>query len=373
MTFTPNAMLGIAGRELRKFFHSPVLIFVAILGPLVQLLVMGNVFGGHVTGARVGIVDCDRGPQALRFREALAATANTTRMFTMVELRDEQAARTDVLAGRLNAAVILPSDLTRRRVNGGNPHVGLLLDNADQFLSQTLAAKLQEITTDLGAPSGGHGNRTLAMETVELHPYIEYIKYLFPGTLTLAIFLAVMFGGVMLWMEDKNRGVHEGFLVTPITRLELVLGMVLAGSAKAMICGTLFAILGSLMAGLGLLLHPLAFLAVLLMMAATSFAFNALSILLFCRVDDVMLPKVLVGLLNTLLFFPSGAVYPIHAFPAWLRLLSKINPMTYAVHGFRELLIRDAGFRAVLPDFLLLCAIGAVALTAGTRLFRRSL
>lgn len=369
-----NGMLAIAGRELRKFFHAPMLIFVAILGPLVQLLILGNVFGGHVTGARVGVVDDDHGPHALRFREALVSTANNTHMFVPVEISGEKTAQREILAGRLNAAIILPANLSRRVYNGENPHVGILLDNSDAFLSGILSQKINEITDGVARESAlSHDSHVLTPETVELHPYIDYIKYLFPGTLTLALFLSVMFGGVMLWMEDKTRGVHEGFLVTPITRFELVMGMVLAGSAKAMICGTLFAVLGSLLAGLDLLLHPLSFLAILLLMAATAFAFNTLSILMFARVDDVMLPKVMVGLLNTLLFFPSGAVYPIHAFPTWLRLISKINPMTYAVHGFREIIVKNADVAVIVPDFLVLSAIGGVALMAGTRIFRRSL
>ena len=369
-----NGIAAIAGRELRKFFHAPVLIFVVVLGPLVQLLIMGNVFGGHITGARVGIVDRDQGPHALRFREALAATSSGTGMFTTVPFADEKAAREAIQAGSLNAAVILPADLSRRVFKGENPHVGILLDNSDQAVSAALSGKLAEVTAALAAPPAPlHGNGSLAVEDVELYPYIAYIKYLFPGTLTLAIFLSVLFGGVMLWMEDKNRGVHEGFLVTPITRLELVLGMVLAGSAKAMICGGLFATLGSLLAGLDLLLHPVTILAVLALMAATAFAFNTLSIAMFARVDDVMLPKVLSGLLNTLLFFSSGAVYPVQGFPGWLRLLARVNPMTYAVHGFRSLIVRDAPVLVALPDFLILCAIGSAALAAGTLLFRRSL
>ncbi len=369
-----NGIAAIAGRELRKFFHAPVLIFVVVLGPLVQLLIMGNVFGGHITGARVGVVDRDHGPHALRFREALAAASSGTGLFTTVAFADEREARDAIEAGRLNAAVLLPADLSRRVFRGENPRVGILLDNSDQAVSAALSGTLAEMTTTLASPPAPlHGRGSLALERVELYPYVAYITYLFPGTLTLAIFLSVLFGGVMLWMEDKNRGVHEGFLVTPITRLELVLGMVLAGSAKAMICGGLFAALGSLLAGLDLLLHPLTILGVVAVMAATAFAFNTLSIAMFARVDDVMLPKVLAGLLNTLLFFSSGAVYPVHAFPGWLRLLAKVNPMTYAVHGFRSLVVRDASFMVALPDVLILCAIGSAALAAGTLLFRRSL
>jgi len=53
--------------------------------------------------------------------------------------------------------------------------------------------------------------------------------------------------------------------------------------------------------------------------------------------------------LNTLLFFPSGAIYPIAGFPKWLRILSDCDPFTYAVHAFRTLLLKAGGSHAGLP------------------------
>ena len=57
------------------------------------------------------------------------------------------------------------------------------------------------------------------------------MKFLLPGSLALAMFVSVMIGGGMLYIDDKARGVHEGYLVTPITKLELVLGLNMAGSS----------------------------------------------------------------------------------------------------------------------------------------------
>jgi hypothetical protein len=68
-----------------------------------------------------------------------------------------------------------------------------------------------------------------ALQIVELYPYIEYMKYLLPGSITLAMFVSVMIGGGMLYIDDKARGVHEGYLVTPITKAELVFGLNAAG------------------------------------------------------------------------------------------------------------------------------------------------
>jgi ABC-2 type transport system permease protein len=79
------------------------------------------------------------------------------------------------------------------------------------------------------------------------------------------------------------------------------------------------------------------------------------------------------GILNTLLYFPSGAVYPIGSFPPWLRILARMDPFTYAVHGFKSILLKEAGFKAVAPDLLFLVVIGAVALALAIRLFKRTL
>ena len=72
---------------------------------------------------------------------------------------------------------------------------------------------------------------------MELYPYIEYMKYLLPGSIALAMFVSVMIGGGMLYIDDKARGVHEGYLVTPITKAELVFGLNVAGAIKAILTG----------------------------------------------------------------------------------------------------------------------------------------
>ena len=53
-------MMAIVEREMRKFVRSPALMLVAMIFPLVQLIVLGNAFGGKIHDARLGIVDHDR-------------------------------------------------------------------------------------------------------------------------------------------------------------------------------------------------------------------------------------------------------------------------------------------------------------------------
>ena len=129
------------------------------------------------------------------------------------------------------------------------------------------------------------------------------------------MFVSVMIGGGMLYIDDKARGVHEGYLVTPITKTELVFGLNAAGAIKAVLTGVVITVIGSLLAGVGTIFdsghHPGSDGDDLL----TSVAFNTMMFLLMVRVEDPLVPRAIFGILNTLLFFPSGSIYPIQAFP----------------------------------------------------------
>jgi len=110
-----------------------------------------------------------------------------------------------------------------------------------------------------------------------------------------------------------------------------------------------------------------------LMILLTSFAFNAMMFLLMVRVEDPLVPRAMFGILNTLLFFPSGSVYPTEAFPAWLRYISKVDPFTFAVHGFKSLLLKETGLVAVWQDMVYLTAFAVLALAVAVPLFKRTL
>ena len=72
-----------------------------------------------------------------------------------------------------------------------------------------------------------------------------------PGAITLAMFVSVMIGGGMAYIDDKSRGVHEAYLVTPITKFELVLAMNIAGTIKAAAGGLSLMVLGTADRGSG--------------------------------------------------------------------------------------------------------------------------
>ena len=369
-----NRTLAIIEREMRKFFRSPTLMMVSMIFPLVQLIILGNAFGGKIRDAKMAIVDEDHGSQAVKIKEAFDSVRATARTFVTIPYDDEVKAREDVRNGKIQGAIIIPAQYSKMVYEKNHPRIALIVDNTDTFVSSSLESTMADLTAALNQPDiQPRLLQQTALETVELYPFIEYMKYLLPGSIALAMFVSAMIGGGMLYIDDKARGVHEGYLVTPITKTELVFGLNGAGAIKGILTGVTITMIGSLLAGVGTIFHPATIIGLIAMVVATSSAFNCMMFLLMVRVEDPLVPRAIFGILNTLLFFPSGSIYPIQAFPAWLQAIAIVDPFTYAVHGFKCLLLKETGLGPIMPDllFLSLFALGTLALAVP--LFKRTL
>src|SRR5919205_397391 len=104
-----NRMLAIVERELRKFFRSPWLMMAAMVLPLVQLIVLGNAFGGKIRGAHIGVVDYDHGTQSVRIKEAFDAVQANVRTFQPVSYNDQRTAVNDLRNGRVEGVLVIPA------------------------------------------------------------------------------------------------------------------------------------------------------------------------------------------------------------------------------------------------------------------------
>lgn len=365
---------AIVERELRRFRRSPTLIVLAMFLPIVQLCVLGYAFGGQLKGLKVGIVDQDRGLPAVQLRELAGAVASGAGTFETVEYVDPGEALTDLRNGRINGLLMIPPDFSRRVYQQNQPRIALVQDNTDNFVSAALVAKMNSLLEAFHQPSPPPRISAQAtLEVVEVYPYVPYVQYLLPGSIVMSIFTMVMVGGGINYVDDKARGLHEGYLVTPISKLELIAGFNLSGTIKAVLAGAAVVVVGSIIAGVPDAFDPMKLLRVGLVVVITAFALISLMFLLMVRMSNPMMPRAIFGVLSTLLFFPSGAVYPIEGFPRWLQAIAAVNPFTYAVHALRSLLLKNGGFAAIGGDLLFLLLFSAIAMTAATMLFKRTL
>src|SRR2546425_4220942 len=353
-------MLAILERELRRFRRSPALIMMSLVMPIAQLVVLGYAFGGQVRNLKLGVVNQDHRLPSVKLRElCLAVTANA-RTFETIDYSDAGEALADLRNGKINGVLTIPAGFSQRVIDRNDPRVALIEDNTDGFRASAMVASVTGLMAAYNQPAfERHLAAEPRLDVVEVYPYVPYVQYLLPGSTVMSIFMMVMIGGGIIFIDDKARGLHEGYLVTPITKLELISGFNLSGTVKAVMAGAVLMTIGSLIAGVPNPFAPLRLLRLLLVIIVTAFSLISLMFLLMVRVTDPLVPRAVFGVLNTLLYFPSGAIYPTQGFPVWMQAISRVDPFTYAVHAFKSLLLKYTGFAAIGGDLTFLLAFSA--------------
>src|SRR5678815_4456618 len=299
---------AIIERELRRFRRSPVLIVMALVMPIVQLVILGYAFGGNVKHLKLAIVDQDHGMPAVRVRELASAASSGAHTIDTIDYADQGQAISDLRNGRVNGVLTIPTDFSRRVLAKNEPHVALIEDNTDGFVSVAMAGTMGGILQAYSLPS--HTPRiggAAALDVVEIYPYVPYVQYLLPGSVVMSIFMMVMIGGGIIYIDDKARGLHEGYLVTPITKFELIAGFNISGTIKAVLAGLVLMTIGSLIAGVPDALDPIRQMRLFIVIVITALALVSMMFLIMVRVSDPLMPRAIFGLLNTCLLYTSDA------------------------------------------------------------------
>ena len=196
-------MWAIVEREMRRFRRSPMLIVMSMIMPLFQLVILGYAFGGTVKHLKVAVVNQDRGLPAVKIRELAGAVASGPQTFEILDYSDQGVALTDLRNGVVNGVLTIPPEFSRRVLTENEPRVALIQDNTDNFASAALTGSVNSL---LGAfnepptPARTPGKATL--DVVEVYPYVPYIQYLLPGSITMSIFMMVMIGGGIIFFDD---------------------------------------------------------------------------------------------------------------------------------------------------------------------------
>jgi ABC-2 type transport system permease protein len=347
---------------------------MSLIFPILQLIILGYAFGGQVRNLKLAIVDQDGRLPAVKLRELTGAVTANARTFEPINYADAGQALNDLRNGRVNGVLTIPAGFSERVLDKNEPQVALIQDNTDGFVSSAMIGSVSGLVAAYNTPAL---NVRLAsqprLDIVEVYPYVPYVQYLLPGSTVMGMFMMVMIGGGIIFIDDKARGLHEGYLVTPITKLELITGFNLAGTVKAVMAGAMVMTIGSVIAGVPNPFAPMRMVRIFIVIVLASMALVSMMFLLMVRVSDPLTPRAIFGVLNTLLFFPSGAVYPQQAFPGWMQVIAKVDPFTYIVHALKSLVLKNTGFNAISFDLLYLALFTVVTMTAATALFKRTL
>lgn len=196
---------------------------------------------------------------------------------------------------------------------------------------------------------------------------VEYVQYLVPGMAGFTILFSASFSGLGI-LSDRDVGFLKEILVAPVSRRAIVLGWTAGGATTAVIQSTLIILLSI---PLGFRLANgwviLAAVPILLLLALTFIGFG---LALASQFRDSQGFGILITFTLFPLLFLSGAIYPIETLPESLRYLALLNPLTYGIDAFREVLIGTTAYLLLLDVSALVIAATAMVVIAGA-LFER--
>ncbi|MBO0804333.1 MAG: ABC transporter permease [Nocardiopsaceae bacterium] len=182
-------------------------------------------------------------------------------------------------------------------------------------------------------------------------PGVDFKTFIYPGVLAMSVlFTAIFSAASIVW--DREFGFLREMLVAPVSRAAIVIGKCLGGATVATCQGIVLLVL----AGLAHVPYdPGLILTVVGELLLLSFTLTAFGVMMAARITQIQAFMALTQMLVMPLFFLSGALYPLSRLPAWLTVLTRIDPLTYVVAPMRtavfgHLNLPPAAVAALSPD-----------------------
>jgi len=367
---------AIMRRDLIKMSRNPLTIVTSVLLPIIYLVIFGNSFQGVLKNLPVVVVAQDTGPYGIRMMEKVQALAAGPRTITVTYESDPAVAIQNVRDGRFKTAVIIPSTFSKDIEEGRIGEVGMFSDNVDTISAAALSSVIGQAADTLR--DGFVTAREPKLNRITLRPSnlfvtVDYDRSLIPGVIVMALFMGSLTSGVFNWVMDRFMGVTECYLVTPLSRWNLA-GGVLGSSILVTSCAGIIVLVAGLLITGGTIVGGFPALLVLMgIIVLSATGILAMMFALLARADNPRIVGASAGFLNVILFFPSGAVYPVESFPRWLRVFAAYNPETHAVSALKSILFKGANLAAVSGDISFLVVFTAIMLVLAGVALKRTL
>ncbi|HYB67327.1 MAG TPA: ABC transporter permease [Candidatus Acidoferrales bacterium] len=379
--------LAVCERDVRKFFRQPFLVISTVVGPFLTLVLLGSAFGGAITHAPIAIVQESYGPFSSNFIDILqnqqsceVGVINCQNSFQIIYVPDIDTAQQMLRKGLVKAIVHIPEGFDTSLSEKSNVIITVTLDNTDPLSAAAIGPGIVQASQQLSSliQTSTSGGSIIGVDLENVYRTFLYIEFMAPGTFVQSImFVSIIAGGVQV-VNDKERGIIEGYLVTPLKKYEIIIGVLLAGVVKALISAIALFFLAILVVGVRpLSVFPtpdlMGITLTMFTLFLTSLGLIAMMTAYAVRFSTADIYRVSSFPINLTLYYTCGAIYPLDGFPTWMKDISVINPETYAVHALRLLMYNGAGFGAVAGDFAFLGVFTGLMVILSLLAFRRGL
>lgn len=369
-----NRLAALIHKELIQVTRDRALIFFVIVGPILQLYLMGNTTSRDITGIVVAVIDQDHSPLS---REIITALDNTEELEVTRFPTNLAEARHLLDTGQASALVVIPPDFERRTQSGTQrPQIQVILDGTEVVAAVNALGAAQEAVDSLGRDVVVvrlGGNHPRGVELVAEALYNRALDFRPTSVTTQMAFITFQITSLVAVMgvvREREIGTIEMLVITPLRRLEVIAGKAIT----PLLIGTLdffimFAVTQIIFdvpnrGQFGLLVG-------LTLLYLVSEIGYALMISTIARNQQQAVTAVFIwAMLCTTL---SGFLVPIKRLPQLLRAFSVVIPLRHYLAIVRGIMLRGAGIGALWPHILALVGLGIVEIFLAARALTRAI
>lgn len=363
--FNPT-IAGFIRKELTQAVRDPRARVMLFVMPVVQLLVFGVAISSEVRNIRIAV--SARPDDA--FSRRLERRFEESGWFKVV--RPEGGDPFDwVRSGKAEAVLVAPPEGALRAAAKGRGSYQLLVDSlnavrargVEGYARATLAEHLRDEGYAAGADAFRFSTRTL------YNPAGETALFMIPGTLCLMLFLTTVILTNISMAGERERGTLETLLAAPVAPWEVLLGKTIPYVVLGMIDMPLFLLVAH---ALGVPVRGPFWL-----VGFSTLVFVCTTVSAGFLISSYSRSQQQAMLAAFLFVFPaiqlSGVIFPTENMPLALKWVSYLDPLRYFVIVMRHLILKGGEPGAVLPNLLVLAAMGSTALWWAGRRFRQTL
>lgn len=174
---------------------------------------------------------------------------------------------------------------------------------------------------------------------IDVNAGASYLQFILPGIIGMTILFSSIFSTIsVVW--DREFGFLREMLVSPVSRVTIVFGKLLSGTALSVLQGAALLLVAPF---LGLDFGVWKLIQMVFFMTLAALSITALGLFIASFLTSLEGFNVIMNFIVLPMFFLSGALYPVESLPGFLRAFTYINPLCFGVDSFKHVLLPGSG------------------------------
>ncbi|MFA5844701.1 MAG: ABC transporter permease [Coriobacteriia bacterium] len=360
-------------KEFLQLLRDRAMIPILFVMPVLQLVMFGYVVGADVRDIRTAVVDLDRSTAS---REAIGAFSGSGYFRIVASPSSEDGVRTLMDTNEAQVAVIVPAGYGRLVAQRRSGAIEVIVDGSDSKVAQVASGYSGAILADLGrrmraaAGMGDAGPGIDARVRVLFNPSLRSVNTMVPGLISLILLLSATALMSQAVVKERERGTLEQLFVTPITRVQYLVGKIMPYVLVAIAQVTL-------VFTVGVLWFRVPFRGSLLVIAAGVLLFLFAGLGQGLLISTVSHTRQQAQQATMFIMIPSmvlsGFIFPLESMPKMIRPVTYLIPLRYILVILRATFMKGAGFVALWPQFAALAGFSLLIFAAALARFQKRL